>query len=120
MGLDADQIVARIRTEAARRLLAAAIALQSAHRADLSVGNPAPHDDPAPKGEYPRLRTGGGRANVAVTPASVAEVLATGSVSVGHREAGKHLFFLAGKGWKGLRDAYDRERGRLKAILEGV
>jgi hypothetical protein len=119
MALDADAIVLRIRTAAAKRLLAAAITLQSAHRADVSRGNPAPHGNPAPAGEFPRLRTGGGRAGVTVTPASVAEVMRDGKVSVGHREAGKHLYLLAGKGWKGLRDTYTRERSRLVAIIEG-
>ncbi len=119
MGLDVDAIVKRVQQECARRLLAAAITLQGAHRADVSTGNPAPHDDPAPKGDFPRLRTGGGRAGVVVTPTSVGEVIATGAVSVGHREGGKHLYFLAGKGWKGLQDTYARERAKLKAIIEG-
>jgi hypothetical protein len=119
MALDVDAIVNRIRTEAARRLLAAAITLQSAHRSDLSKGNPSPHDHPAPKGDYPRLRTGGGRAGVVVTPTSVNEVIATGSVSVGHRAGGHHLYFLAGRGWKGLQDTYARERARLRALIEG-
>jgi len=119
MAFDADAIVQRVRREAARRLLAAAITLQSAYRADVSVGNPAPHDHPPPKGAFPALRTGGGRANVAVTPASIGEVMAAGSVSVGHRENGKHLYFLAGKGWKGMLDTYKRERPKLLVILQG-
>jgi hypothetical protein len=118
MAFDADAIVARIRTEAARRLLAAAITLQSAARADVSNGNPAPHDAPAPKGEYPRLRTGQGRAGISVWPASVGEVMAAGSVSVGYRQP-PHLYWLAGKGWKGVADTYARERAKLKRILEG-
>ncbi len=119
MAFDTDAIVQRIRAEAARRLLAAAVTLQSAYRADVSKGNPAPHDNPAPKGAFPRLRTGGGRANVAVVPASISEVMASGVVSVGHREAGKHLFFLAGKGWKGILDTLARERPKIQRILEG-
>lgn len=118
MAFDTDAVVARIRQEAARRLLAAAITLQSAYRADVSKGNPAPHDHPAPKGDYPRLRTGQGRAGVSVWPASVGEVMAAGSVSVGFRPP-IHLYWLAGKGWKGMLDTYHREQARLKAILEG-
>jgi hypothetical protein len=119
MAFDTDAIVERIRTEAARRLLAAALALQAAYRGDVSVGNPAPHDDPAPRGDYPRLRTGGGRANVAVEPASVARVAAEGAVSVGHRKAGAHLYWLAGKGWKGILDTLRRERARIRQVLGG-
>jgi hypothetical protein len=118
MAFDADAIVTRLRQEAARRLLAAAITLQSAHRADVSKGNPAPHDAPAPKGEFPRLRTGQGRAGVSVSPLSVSEVMAGGSVSVGYRPP-IHLYWLVGKGWKGLIDTYQRERSRLRSILEG-
>jgi hypothetical protein len=119
MSFDAAAIVARVRQEAARRLLAAAITLQSAARADVSAGNPAPHDDPAPKGAFPKLRTGGGRANIAVAPASVGEIVAGGAVSVGHRGGGAHLFFLAGKGWKGILGTLARERTRIQAVLGG-
>lgn len=112
-------MIARIRNEAARRLLAAAITLQSAHRSDLSVGNPSPHRQPAPRGDYPRLRTGGGRANVAVAPASVAGVLSAGYVAVGYRPGGVHLAYLGNKGWKWIADTYVREGARLAAILQG-
>jgi hypothetical protein len=117
MSFDADAMVARIRAEAARRLLAAAITLQSAYRADLSVGNPAPHDNPAPPGQFPRLRTGGGRANVAVAPASVAEVVSRGEVAVGYRPGGMHLMYLGGRGWKWVTDTHARERDNLQRIL---
>jgi hypothetical protein len=119
MALDTDAIVARIRQEAARRLLAAAITLQSWHREDLSVGNPAPHDHPAPVSDYPRLRTGGGRANVVVEPASVAGVMAQESVTVGYRPGGMHLYWLGNRGWKWITDTYARERARINAIFGG-
>lgn len=119
MAINTAAIVERIRAEAARRLLAAAITLQSKYRADVSTGNPAPHKHPAPMGSFPHLRTGGGRANVAVEPASIAEVKVSGAVSVGHRDGGKHLYFLAGKGWKGMLDTLARERGSIQRILEG-
>lgn len=119
MALDTDAIVARVRREAARRLLAAALTLQALHRGDLSTGNPAPHDSPAPKGEFPRLRTGGGRANVTVAPASLAEIATAEAVSVGHRPGGVHLYFLGQKGWKGIADTYARERDKVRATLDG-
>lgn len=117
MSLDLKAIEQRLREEAARRVLAAAITLQSAHRGDLSVGNPSPHDHPAPHGQFPRLRTGGLRANVAIEPASVAGVIAKGSCSVGYRPGGMHGAYLAGKGWKGLLDTFNRERPKLLTIL---
>ncbi len=119
MAFDTDAMVNRVRAECARRLIAAALALQSEYRNDLSTGNPAPHENPAPKGEFPRLRTGGGRANVAIVPASVAEVQQTEQVSVGFRPGGMHLLYLKGKGWKGLADTYGRVRDRLRALVAG-
>lgn len=116
---DPDASMSRVRAEAARRLLAAAIALQSEARADVSRGNPAPHTNPAPKGQHPKLRTGGGRAAIAVTPASVTEVADAAAVGVGHRRNGAHLLYLSGKGWKGIKDSLQRARGRINALLRG-
>lgn len=119
MSLDPAAILERIKAEAARRLLAAALALQAAHRGDLSAGNPSPHDNPAPKGQFPRLRTGGLRAGVAIEPATVAGVVARGGVAVGYRPSAAHGIFLGGKGWKWLIDTYRREQPRLRVILAG-
>lgn len=119
MAFDTDRMVERVRTECGKRLLAAALALQAAYRDDVSKGNPAPHDDPAPKGEFPRLRTGGGRANVAIAPATVPEVARAESVSVGFRPGGMHLLYLSGRGWKGLVDTYGRAGARLRALVAG-
>jgi hypothetical protein len=116
MPFDPNPIVTRVRQEAARRLLAAAITLQSAYRSDVSVGNPAPHDHPAPKGDYPRLRTGQGRAAVSVSPASIGEVMGAGQVVVGYRPP-VHLYYLANKGWKGMLDTLARERANIQRVL---
>lgn len=119
MPLDVNAIMDRVRQEAAKRFLAAALTLQSAHRGDLSVGNPSPHNHPAPVGDYPRLRTGGLRANIALSTTSLSEIARTGSVSVGYRPAGMHGLYLAAKGWKGILDTYQRVKGRIEAILKG-
>lgn len=119
MSFDPQATIDRVRREAARRLLAAAITLQTAHRTDLSVGNPSPHTNPAPKGQFPKLRTGGLRAGVAVSPASIAEVMSRGSVGVGYRPGGMHGIFLGGRGWRWLLDAYERDRAKIGAILAG-
>lgn len=119
MSFDPASVMAGVRREAARRLLAAAIVLQTDHRTDLSRGNPAPHTSPAPKGEFPRLRTGGLRAGVAVHPAGLAEVASAGGVSVGYRPGAEYGLFLGGKGWKWLLDTLRREKGRIDRVLAG-
>lgn len=116
---DADGFAARLSDRAAVRLLAAALAFQSAARADLSKGNPSPHDRPAPKGEFPRLRTGQGRAAVALDTTDRKRVAAERRVRVGLRVAGQHLFYLRRKGWEGLPDTLARVRGQLAAVLAG-
>jgi hypothetical protein len=113
---DADKLAARLADRAARGLLAAALAFQAEARADLSRGNPAPHDRPAPKGDFPRLRTGQGRAAVALETTDRARVARELRVRVGLRESGKHLFFLRQKGWLGLPHTLARCRGRLAAL----
>jgi hypothetical protein len=40
-------------------------------------------------------------------------------VSVGHRKAGAHLYWLAAKGWKGILDPLRRERAAIRQILGG-
>lgn len=119
MSFDPASVMTGVRKEAARRLLAAAITLQTHHRRDLSRGNPAPHGNPALKGEFPRLRTGGLRAGVAVEPASLAAVMATGRVVVGYRPAALHGLYLGGQGWRWVLDTYQRERGAIGRILTG-
>jgi hypothetical protein len=120
MPVQVATIVHLVRTEVARRILKAALTMQSAHRGDLSVGNPAPHRNPAPRGDYPRFRTGSGRANVALTTTNLAEIARNLSVGVGYRPAGMHLLWLNRKGWKGLMDTYDRVKGQIQAILQGT
>lgn len=116
---DPASVMAGVRREAARRLLAAAITLQTDHRLDLSRGNPAPHRSPAPKGEFPRLRTGGLRAGVAVEPASIPAVMSGGRVVVGYRPSAAHGAYLGGRGWQWLLDTLRREKGKIDAILRG-
>jgi len=108
-----------LRTQAAKRLLAAALVLQAEHRKDLSRGNPAPHDSPAAKGEFPKARTGHLIAAIGVEPASPAQVKQTLRVRVGWKPAGFYGLALWRKGWKGLKDTLDRARGLVAAALAG-
>ena len=120
MAVDPNAIVARIRQELARRILRAGLTLQSAHRDDLSVGNPSPHATPAPRGDYPRLRTGNLRANVVLSTYAPGDVERTLSLAIGYRPAGTYGLYLAAAGWKGLLDTYAREKGRIDALLQGA
>lgn len=114
-----DPAIEALRDLVARRLLAAGLTLQAEHRRDLSVGNPSPHNHPAPRGAFPRLRTGGGRANVAFEPTTVAGVRKVLRVRIGYRPAALHLLILANRGWKGIVDTLDRARGKVLAVLQG-
>lgn len=106
----------RHRREAAKRLLKAAAVLQAEHRRDLSRGNPAPHGDPAPPGEFPKARTGNLVAQVGVEP-DPAAVLRELRARVGLRPAGFYGGALRRRGWRGLRDTLDRARDRVRAAL---
>lgn len=119
MSFDPDTILGRIKRETAKRLIAAAITLQTAHRVDLSVGNPSPHKNPAPKGEYPRLRTGNLRAGIAFAPETIGDVMIEGAISVGYRKNSIYGVYLASKGWKWIVNTYERVRGQIERILQG-
>lgn len=116
---DAAGLSARLHDQAARRLLAVALTFQSEARADLSVGNPAPHNHPAAKGDFPKLRTGGGRAAVVLETTDRKRIAAELRVRVGLMKSGEHLAILRKKGWKGLPDTLARCRPKLAAILAG-
>ncbi len=108
-----------VRLAAAKRLLAAALHLQAEAKRDYSRSNPAPHDHPAPRGEFPKGRTWNLRDSVAVDPASLATIAKTLTVRVGWLSGAKYGFFLMQKGWKGLRDTLARTRPQLEALLGG-
>lgn len=108
-----------LRTQAAKRLLAAALVLQAEHRKDLSRGNPAPHDGPAAKGEFPKARTGHLIANVGVEPLSAAQVKRTLKARVGWKPAGFYGLALWNRGWKGIKDTLSRARSAIAAALAG-
>lgn len=107
-----------MREAAARRLLAAALTLQTEARKDVSRGNPSPHDHPAPRGEFPKLRTGHGRAAIGLDLTSLAAVKKTLRVRVGYRKPA-HLAYLGQRGWLWLRDTLRRVSGQLAGILGG-
>lgn len=96
MGIRFDgNAIIRVRRMSARKLLAAGVALQLAHKKRLSVANPFPHDNPSVQGEYPKARTFNLRDSVTVTPISLSEIEATGRVRVGYLPRAFYIIPLA-------------------------
>ena len=114
-----DQVDAQLRAAAAKRLLAAALVLQAESKADYGRSNPAPHANPAPRGEFPRGRTWNLRDGVAIEPADLATVAKTLRVRVGWLSAARYGYFLQARGWKGIRDTLARTLPRLRQVLGG-
>lgn len=109
-----------VRQALARKLVAAAVMLVSEHKKRLSVGNPAPHDSPSRPGEYPRARTGFGRAQVDFEPKAPAAVATSLEVVVGLREPGWYLEHLAAERDRlGLTQTAADLRARLEALIAG-
>jgi hypothetical protein len=113
-----DDLSLRLREELAKRVLAAAVLLQAETKRDYSRSNPRPHNNPAPRGEFPRGRTWNLRDGIAIIPATVEGVMAEGGrVRVGYLPAAFYGVVLANKGWKGIKDTYVRVRQQLAKIL---
>jgi hypothetical protein len=107
-----------LRKSIAKRLIVAAVTLANEHQKNLSVGNPSPHDTPSKPGEYPRLRTGFGRAQVTADPMDVTAVEKSLSVTVSIREAGWYLEWLVeGQGRLGLLDTFEEHRQRISQLV---
>jgi hypothetical protein len=86
--------VEKVKQEAAKRLLRAALFFQAQHMQRLGVSNPRPHKTPSRPGEYPRKRTGQGQASVVYGPESIAGIAAEMKVRIGLVPSGKHLAIL--------------------------
>lgn len=107
--------VLNLRREVAMGLLRAAVFLQNTHRQRLNVSNPRPHKNPAPRGDYPRARTGHLRDTIWISPTSPTEVEMSLRIRVGYME--KYGAFLDLKGWKGLADTVQDLRPQLAAFI---
>lgn len=89
-----EQVKDRLRLEAAKRVLAATVFYQSAHRGLLNKSNPRPYKDSSKPGEYPRARTGHLRGSVLYVPTSLAEVAKALRTACGYGKATHYGFFL--------------------------
>jgi hypothetical protein len=116
-----EDVVRRARLALASRLLAAAVLLQAEAKRDYSRSNPYPHDNPAPRGEFPRGRTWNLRDSIAIVPTTPQAIAAAGqTVRVGYLPAAFYGAALANRGWKGIEDTYDRVYLQLVRIIGGV
>lgn len=116
-----EELVEQARRALATRLLAAAALLQAEAKRDYSVSNPAPHDNPAPRGQFPRGRTWNLRDSIAVSPNNVPAIMANDMVvRVGYLPGAFYGAVLANRGWKGIRDTYLRVRSTLRKIILGA
>lgn len=104
---DADSIIDEIREKAAKTLLKNAIKLQVRHKRNLSRANPAPHKNPARRGEFPKARTFNLRDAVAIEPKDLATIEATGRVRVGVLTNAIYGEYLFRAGWKGIIDSHN-------------
>lgn len=116
---DADEVEDRWRALLAEKLLRAAVHVTTAEQAALSVGNPSPHKNPAPRGQHPRLRTGHGRARVAYRPVRPDEVKAALSITLGYEAGAFYLPVLGNRGWKWMLDTWRAQRPAVQALFAG-
>lgn len=114
---DLSSLEDRLRQRAAEKLIACGITLQSAEMQALSVANPYPHTNPAPKGKHPRARTFNLRNSILYAPTSIDETKRTLLVRVGYAAGAFYGPILARRGWLGMIDTLAAIRGRLRQIL---
>lgn len=104
---------ARLRAYSAQVLLRNALAVEAAHKKNLSLANPPPHRTPAMKGQFPKLRTSFLRSQVALSTMSLDDIARRGEVTVGVRSPAFYGEALRKRGWLGLIDTYEQMRGSL-------
>lgn len=104
----------------AEMLQLAALELQQQATKDLRAGkNPLPYKTPAPRGTFPRVRTGFLASSILYQPQSVAAIRKAGYVRIGYRASAFYGIALGGRGWKWLNDSLDNAMPRVSATLNG-
>lgn len=109
----------RLRTQAAERLAACAVMLQTEEMSNLSVANPHPHLNSSKPGEYPRARTFNLRNSIAFQPSHLNDIKRTLRIAVGYAAGAFYGPILVAKGWLGLLDTLDTIRPRVAQMLAG-
>lgn len=109
-----EQAKEALRLEMAKRLLAAAVLLQSELKRELSD----PYPPASVPGQFPRLRTGWLRSHVLIAPASVAEIARTLEVRLGYARNARYGVYLELKLKRlGLLAASRKYKARLRQVL---
>ena len=107
----------RIKRNAARGILRAAEFFVEEFKKRVSIPNPFPYLHSSKPGEYPKLRTGAGRAQLRLYPSTVAAVEGTGFLRV-YYVGDQHLLTLEQR-WDrlGLEIALDDLRPQIAQII---
>ena len=112
--------IVRLETAAAEMLQLAALELQQQATADLRGGkNPPPYDTPAPRGTFPRVRTGFLGSSILYQPTTVASIRSEKRVRIGYRASAFYGIALGNRGWKWLNDSLDKALPRIQSQLSG-
>lgn len=114
-----DEFMDELRENAARLLLVAATVLQTQHMKDLNKSNPRPYLNPAPKGEFPRKRTGNLQAGILIDPPDLDQIKSTLKVRVGYSANADYGAFLAVRGWKWILDSLAACESRIVQLTGG-
>lgn len=111
--------ILQIRNASAESLMRAALFFQAQHQQRLAKSNPRPYNNSSKPGEYPRARTGAGRAGVLVDPPNLAGVASEGRVRVGYVQNTFYMLVLELRYDRlGLLQTLKDLKGQIKAIIE--
>ena len=117
LNINTQQCLLELEEQTGRMLARMALYVQAQHTQSLRAkGNPSPHDNPAPKGTYPAVRSAVLSRSVVYEPTSPKQMAKEGRVRIGLLQNAFYGEVLAGKGWKGLLDTMERVKPQLMAI----
>lgn len=120
-----DKILAQFENATAQKLQLVGTRFRVVHDGKLSVANPWPYHDSSKPGEYPRTRTGAGRAALTQEPISIQGIKDAGMVTrIGFIATEPHLLYLElakkiERRRKGLLDTLNEILAELRAIVTG-
>lgn len=123
MSGDVDNIedfINQMELAGATMLQLAALALQQQATADLRQGkNPPPYLTPAPRGTFPRVRTGFLASSMLYQPQSVAAIRSAGFVRIGYAASAFYGIALGNRGWKWLEDSLANAMPQIQNQVSG-
>lgn len=112
---------ADIRGRTGLALAAAAATFVTEHQRRVGTANPRPYLDSSKVGEYPRVRTGFGQANVFYLPTSPDEIARKGYVDAGYGENAFYMQALVdNQGRLGIEQTLEDIRPQLEQVIDKV